>query len=280
MRHRHRGRELHARGSRPPAPRHGDIQARRHHQHFETEVHRGHERRAATTANSPSAASSRSRASANTAFRKATPRASPIWFTPRAWMKCHYPGCVRGGAAQQPADGLLRAGADRARCAGARRRGAAGRRQRRTGIAPWRTVPRPANGCTAAMPRCEDDIRTTHALRLGFRQISGFSEDDGHDHREACAARASIPSAISGCARGLHPSALERLAEADAFRSLGLTPARCAVGGARAAALRRQGRPAAVRARRHAGARARRRACRRCCRASRSSRITGTCTCR
>ena len=23
-----------------------------------------------------------------------------------------------------------------------------------------------------------EDIRTTHALRLGFRQISGFSEDD------------------------------------------------------------------------------------------------------
>jgi error-prone DNA polymerase len=58
-------------------------------------------------------------------------------------------------------------------------------------------------------------------VRLGFRQISGFSEDDG--------------LAIEGC-RGagfdsirdlwlrsaLKPSALERLAAADAFRSLGL----------------------------------------------------------
>jgi len=65
------------------------------------------------------------------------------------------------------------------------------------------------------------DIRTTHAVRLGFRQISGFSEDDG--------------LAIEGC-RGagfdsirdlwlrsaLKPSVLERLAAADAFRSLGL----------------------------------------------------------
>ncbi len=66
-----------------------------------------------------------------------------------------------------------------------------------------------------------DDLRADHALRLGFRQISGFSEDDGR--------------AIEGC-RGagfdsirdlwlrsrLKPSALERLAGADAFRSLGL----------------------------------------------------------
>jgi error-prone DNA polymerase len=66
-----------------------------------------------------------------------------------------------------------------------------------------------------------DDLRADHALRLGFRQISGFSEDDGH--------------AIARC-RGtgfdsirdlwlrsrLKPAALERLAAADAFRSLGL----------------------------------------------------------
>src|SRR5580704_7194884 len=65
-----------------------------------------------------------------------------------------------------------------------------------------------------------DDLRADHALRLGFRQISGFSEDDGH--------------AIARC-RGtgfdsirdlwlrsrLKPAALERLAAADAFRSLG-----------------------------------------------------------
>ncbi len=43
------------------------------------------------TATSPSAASSRSRASANTAFRKATPRASPILVYVSAWIKCHYP---------------------------------------------------------------------------------------------------------------------------------------------------------------------------------------------
>ena len=44
-----------------------------------------------STASSPSAASSRSRASANTAFPKATPRASRCWSMSRAWLKCHYP---------------------------------------------------------------------------------------------------------------------------------------------------------------------------------------------
>jgi error-prone DNA polymerase len=65
-------------------------------------------------------------------------------------------------------------------------------------------------------------IRTTHALRLGLRQISGLSED-----------HAKIIESVRG--RGfdsvrdlwlrtrLPPSALERLANADAFGSLGLS---------------------------------------------------------
>ncbi len=67
-----------------------------------------------------------------------------------------------------------------------------------------------------------DDIRTTHALRLGFRQISGFSEDD-----------AKIIESVRGAGfdsvrdlwlrTRLKPAALEKLAHADAFRSLGLS---------------------------------------------------------
>ena len=66
-----------------------------------------------------------------------------------------------------------------------------------------------------------DDIRTTHALRLGFRQISGFSEAD-----------AKVIESVRGAGfdsvrdlwlrTRLNPAALEKLAEADAFRSLGL----------------------------------------------------------
>jgi error-prone DNA polymerase len=65
-----------------------------------------------------------------------------------------------------------------------------------------------------------NDIRTTHALRLGLRQISGFSEDDG---RAIEAARGAGFDSVRDLwlRTKLAPSALERLAEADAFRSLG-----------------------------------------------------------
>jgi error-prone DNA polymerase len=67
-----------------------------------------------------------------------------------------------------------------------------------------------------------DDMRAIQAVRLGFREISGFSEDD-----------AKIIESVRG--RGfdsvrdlwlrtrLKPAALEKLAHADAFRSLGLS---------------------------------------------------------
>ena len=47
--------------------------------------------RTAIRASSPSAASSRSRASAPTAFRNATPRASRCLVYVSSWLKCHYP---------------------------------------------------------------------------------------------------------------------------------------------------------------------------------------------
>ena len=80
---RHRRRRLHAGRGRQAAPRHGDLQAHRHHRHVQDQDDRGHGRAAAIRATSPSAASARSRASANTAFRKATPRASRCWSMPR-----------------------------------------------------------------------------------------------------------------------------------------------------------------------------------------------------
>jgi error-prone DNA polymerase len=66
-----------------------------------------------------------------------------------------------------------------------------------------------------------DDIRTSHALRLGFRQITGYPENDGkkikgkrgegfHSLREVW------------LKTELTPASLRRLAEADAFGSLGL----------------------------------------------------------
>src|SRR5262249_61449555 len=66
------------------------------------------------------------------------------------------------------------------------------------------------------------DIRTTHALRLGFRKIKGLSEQQG---------RSIVQNRAAGytCLRdlwlrtGLSPRIIERLADADAFGSLGLS---------------------------------------------------------
>ena len=101
------------------------------------------------------------------------------------------------------------------------------------------------------------DILTTHAVRLGLRQIDGFSEDWGKTI-ESVRGRGFDSVRDLWLRTGLPPKALEKLAHADAFNSLGLSrrDALWAVKALRRAG--RQGRPAAVRARRDAGAGARR----------------------
>jgi error-prone DNA polymerase len=67
-----------------------------------------------------------------------------------------------------------------------------------------------------------NDIKTIHALRLGFRQVAGLSEEDG---RKIANCRAAGYDSIRDLwlRTGLHPATLEKLARADAFRSLGLS---------------------------------------------------------
>jgi DNA-directed DNA polymerase III PolC len=67
-----------------------------------------------------------------------------------------------------------------------------------------------------------DDIRATHALRLGLREIKGISEDDA---RLIVARRVGNYDSVRDVwlRTGLSPRVLERLADADAFSSLGLT---------------------------------------------------------
>ncbi len=76
----------------------------------------------------------------------------------------------------------------------------------------------PPNPRHAAM---RQDIWTQRALRLGFRQIDGFSEDWG---KIIEAARSAGFDSIRDLwlRTGLPPAALEKLAHADAFNSLGL----------------------------------------------------------
>ena len=65
------------------------------------------------------------------------------------------------------------------------------------------------------------DILTTHALRLGFRQIDGFSEEWGKTIESLRGAGFDSVRDLWLRTR-LPPKALERLAHADAFNSLGL----------------------------------------------------------
>ncbi len=67
----------------------------------------------------------------------------------------------------------------------------------------------------------KDDMHSRHALRLGLRQIGGFSEKDA---RVIEAVRGTGFDSIRDLwlRTGLKTAAIERLAEADAFRSLGL----------------------------------------------------------
>jgi error-prone DNA polymerase len=67
----------------------------------------------------------------------------------------------------------------------------------------------------------QHDVRTDRALRLGLRQIDGFREDDADAIRDA---RVMPFTSVRDLwlRTGLDPAALRRLAEADAFRSLGL----------------------------------------------------------
>ena len=89
---------------------------------------------------------------------------------------------------------------------------------RKGGGSECRRVPR---RCIPAMPRMRDDIRSTHALRLGFRQISGFSEEWGRTIESVRGAGFDSVRDLWLRTR-LPPAALEKLAQADAFRSLGL----------------------------------------------------------
>ena len=145
-----------------------------------------------------------------------------------AWIKCFYPEVFACALLEQPADGVLRPGADRPRRPRARRRGAPGRRQsQRLGLhAGSRRITAPSRGGRTALPARQwrahaGMMRNGWALRLGLRQIKGSPRPmpSGSSRR---AARAIPTPQELWRSSGLGRAALERLAEADAFRSVGL----------------------------------------------------------
>ncbi|MFZ2145136.1 MAG: error-prone DNA polymerase [Xanthobacteraceae bacterium] len=89
--------------------------------------------------------------------------------------------------------------------------------------------PKPGSRVHALHGDMAHDMCSTHALRLGFRKIKGFSEQDA---ALIVAARRGEPAAKElpyasvrdlWLRTGLSPRILERLADADAFGSIGLT---------------------------------------------------------
>jgi len=96
----------------------------------------------------------------------------------------------------------------------------------------------------------KDDIRSTRALRLGFRQISGFSEAEA-SHRKRARRGLRFVRDLWLRTRLKAGGAPNVWPKRTRFARSGSTGVDAALGGARLAAQRRQGRPAAVPRRDH-----------------------------
>ena len=129
-----------------------------------------------------------------------------------SWLKCHYPAAFCARAAQLPADGLLRPGPDRARRPRARRRGARAPTSiiQRLGVQLLETggSDRRRRRCGSACARSTGWPRKTPKRCSSLPgRVRRFS-----DVQRSAGMRAGLPRSPT----------LERLAAADAFRSLGL----------------------------------------------------------
>src|SRR5262249_43238597 len=82
--------------------------------------------------------------------------------------------------------------------------------------------PRAAERLHALHRDMRGHIKSTHALRLGLREIKGISEEDA---KKIMAMRGSGYVSVRDLWRrtGLMPRTMERLADADTFGSLGLS---------------------------------------------------------
>jgi error-prone DNA polymerase len=138
-----------------------------------------------------------------------------------AWMKCRYPDVFAAALLNSQPMGFYA-------CAQIVRDAAEHGIEVRTvdiNASHWDcTLEAGAAACHRLHPRhaeMKSAVLSDRALRLGFRQISGFSEDDG---KRIEAARGEGFDSIRDLwlRTGLKPATLERLAGADAFRSLGL----------------------------------------------------------
>jgi error-prone DNA polymerase len=121
-----------------------------------------------------------------------------------AWIKCHYPDVFCAAILNSQPMGFYQP----AQLVRDARNHGVEVREADVNYSDWDCTLEPASG-------------GTHAVRLGFRQISGLNEDE---LKKLIAARGNGYASIERLAAvaGVSRFTIERLAEADAFRSLGL----------------------------------------------------------
>ena len=235
---------------------------------FQRQDDRGHGRRAATTRTSPSAASSQIEGFGDYGFPESHAASFALLVYASSWIKCHYPDVFCAGLLNSQPMGFY-APAQIVRDA---REHGVEVREVDVNLSDWDATlealddpsplpgPPPQGGregtIHARHASQAADIRTRHAVRLGLRQVKGLRE------AEAAMLVAAREGTFAGVRdfwlrAGISRGGLERLAEADAFRSPGSTGApRCGRCG-RSIARQRRGAPAALR-RERAGQRAER----------------------
>jgi error-prone DNA polymerase len=138
-----------------------------------------------------------------------------------AWLKCHYPDVFAAALINSQPMGFY-APAQIVR--DAREHGIVARAPD-VNRSDWDSTLEPEEGGARRLhlnhAEMATDIRSTRAVRLGLRQIKGLSEEDA---RALMASRGKGYDSVRDLwlRTGLRVHVLERLADADAFRSLGL----------------------------------------------------------
>ena len=138
------------------------------------------------------------------------------------WMKCYYPDVFAAALLNSQPMGFY---APSQIVRDAREHGVEVR-EVDVNVSDWDCAledqPAPQGKLHARHASMKDHIRATHAMRLGFRQVSGFSEADATTI-ESVRGRGFDSVRDLWLRTRLPPATLERLANADAFNSLGLS---------------------------------------------------------
>ena len=223
---RHRRRRLHAGRGRQAAPRHGDLPAHRHHRQVPATRSSRAWWRTATRAISPSAASSQIEGFGEYGFPESHAASFALLVYASAWLKCHYPDVFSAALlnaqpmgfyapaqivrdAREHGVEVRAADVNHSRLGCTLEPGAARRRTHCTPLHRDMARRHPHDPCRPPRLPPDQGLREDDAKLIVARRGAGLQLRP----RPLAAHRAS-------------PRVLERLADADAFGSLGLTGAR------------------------------------------------------